>query len=100
MIKLAFYSLLFLFLVTMIGGPWVALVAFIALVIYGVTDTARRARQAHVQPADQSAVVERQKVLVASEQAQLEKLAAMLIAEARFTHRVDPDGIRLLTNPN
>ena len=51
MIKLAFYSLLFLILVTMIAGPWVALAAFIAVVIYGVTDTARKARelkQAHL----------------------------------------------------
>ncbi len=34
-IKLVFYSVLFVTLVTMMAGPWVALVAFIALVTYG-----------------------------------------------------------------
>jgi hypothetical protein len=49
-IKLAFFSLLFLGLVTMIAGPVVALVAFIALVVYGVT--ARKPRQVEqAQPA-------------------------------------------------
>jgi hypothetical protein len=45
-IKLAFYSLLFLALVTVIAGPWFALAAFIALVIYGViaTNSAKWAR--------------------------------------------------------
>jgi hypothetical protein len=94
-IKLVFYSVLFLGLVTMIAGPWVALVAFIALVAYGVTR-----KGPNQQLADQAATVERQRVLVAREEAQLEKLAAMLIAEARFTQHVDQDGVRLLTNPN
>jgi hypothetical protein len=47
---IVFWSLVFLGLVTMIAGPWVALVAFIVLVVYGVTDTARKAPPARTGP--------------------------------------------------
>jgi len=92
-IKLAFWSLLFLALVTMITGrPWLALAALVAPVIYGVTDTARKAR-ARTQR-------ERQRQLVTHEQARPEKLGAMLIAESTFTHHIDDSAINWLCNPN
>jgi hypothetical protein len=77
-IKLLFYSLLFLFLAAMVGGPWFALAAYVALWVVGVTDTVRKARQ------------------LAHARAEATKRAK----EARITNKLTDDGIALFTCPN
>jgi hypothetical protein len=108
-IKLAFYSLLFLFLVTAIAGPWVALAAFIALVVYGICGARQNRDPRPITGQEEGVSRDREMVelmieqwggLVEHEQLRLQKIAARLEAEARMTHRIDDSAINGLCNPN
>jgi hypothetical protein len=99
-IKLAFYSLLFLFLVTMIGGPWLALAAFIGVVVYGITDTAGKAATAR--QLEQKRAIAEEARATADRLAEEARIAAdrYAIAEVTAEHSavLTPEGIALKTN--
>jgi len=101
-IKLLFWSLLFLFFAGIVGGPWFALAAYIALVVYGVTDTVRKARQleqarANVEEATKRAQEAR---ATADRLAHQARIAADRYAEASITNKLTDDGVALFTCPN
>jgi hypothetical protein len=96
LLALAFYSLVFLGLVTMIAGPWVALVAFIALVVYGVTDTARKVTRTARQPEQ----APQEKLAIAESNARRAEERAISKAEAGYGGVLTSEAIRMLCNPN
>jgi hypothetical protein len=85
LLALAFWSLLFLFFTGVAGGSWFALIAFIAVVVYRVTDTARKA----------AAVTRTARQL---EQARCQEERA--IAESCTINKLTPKAVALFTNPN
>ena len=95
-IKLAFYPMLFLGLVIAIAVPWVALVAFIALVVYGVTDTARKVTRTARQPEQ----APQEKLAIAESNARRAEERAISKAEAGYGGVLTSEAIRMLCNPN
>ena len=103
-IKLAFYPMLFLGLVIAIAVPWVALVAFIALVVYGVTDTVRRAAAVTrtARQLEQKRAIAEEARVIADRLAESARVAAdrYAIGKARIINKLTPEAVALFKNPN
>jgi len=95
---------LFLGLVIAIAVPWVALVAFIALVVYGVTDTVRRAAAVTrtARQLEQKRAIAEEARVIADRLAESARVAAdrYAIGKARIINKLTPEAVALFTNAN
>lgn len=95
LLALAFWSLLFVGLVTVIAGPWFPLVAFIAVVVYGVTDAARKVTRTARQPEQ----ARQETLAIAETNARRGAEQAVAKAEEGYGSILTPEGIALMAGP-